>query len=51
VDPEFVAATLMAGSFFAAFHRALLGQTLRTLAPEQLVDELLGGPDKARATT
>lgn len=50
-DPEFIAATLMAGSFFAAFHRALLGQTLRVLAPEQLVNSLLAVPDKARAAT
>jgi AcrR family transcriptional regulator len=49
LDPEFVAATLMAGSFFAAFHRALLGQTLRVLAPDRLVGELLAGPRKARA--
>ena len=51
VDPGFVAATLMAGSFFAAFHRALLGQTLAVLAPDRLVDELLGAKNKARAAT
>jgi len=51
VDPGFVAATLMAGSFFAAFHRALLGQTLAALAPDRLVDELLGAKNKARAAT
>ena len=51
VDPEFVAATLMAGSFFAAFHRALLGQTLTVLAPDRLVDELLSAKNKARAAT
>lgn len=51
VDPEFVAATLMAGCFFGAFHRALLGQTLGALAPDRLVDELLAGRGKARAAT
>lgn len=50
-DPEFIAATLMAGSFFAAFHRALLGQTLGVLAPERMVKDLLANPRKARAAT
>ena len=46
VDPGFVAATLMASSFFAAFHRALLGQTLSALAPEALLNQLL--PDRGK---
>lgn len=50
-DPEFIVATLMAGSFFAAFHRALLGQTLGVLAPERMVKDLLASPGKARAAT
>lgn len=49
VDPEFVAATLMASSFFAAFHRALLGQSLRALAPERLLNELMSDRNKIRA--
>jgi AcrR family transcriptional regulator len=51
IDPEFVAASLMAASFFWAFHRALLGQTLNALAPDRLIQELLSNRDKARAVT
>lgn len=41
IDAEFVAAALMAGCFFAAFHQALLGHSLEVLAPDLLVDQLL----------
>ena len=49
VDPEFAAGILMASSFFAAFHRALLGQSLPALAPERLLDRLLPDLSKMRA--
>jgi AcrR family transcriptional regulator len=50
VDAEFVAAALMSGCFFAAFHRALLGQSLGALVADKLVAALVP-EDKARAAT
>lgn len=41
IDPEFAGATLMAGSFFAAFHDALLGGSPKALRPERLVREAI----------
>jgi len=42
IDAEFAAAMLMAGSFFGAFHRALLGGSLPALGAARLVEEVIG---------
>jgi hypothetical protein len=41
VDADFAGAALMAGSFFGAFQRSLLGQMLPALTPARLVESLL----------
>ncbi|HEX3570063.1 MAG TPA: TetR/AcrR family transcriptional regulator [Acidobacteriaceae bacterium] len=53
VDPQYAGAALMAGSFFGAFHEALLGQSLTVLAPARLVEETIGEEEseKARAAS
>jgi len=48
VDADFAGAMLMAGSFFGAFHGALLGGGLRALTAARLVEEAVGNCERAK---
>ena len=48
INAEFAAATLMAGSFFGAFHQALLGGSLPALSPKRLVEETVERGERAK---